>query len=312
MLGTRQLARLIEATFATDAKLVLVGDHRQLPELAAGGTFRALARDLSAVQLNDNRRQAEAWERGALDKLRSGDVAAALETYAMAGCISIGDTAEEQRRALVNAWWDTTRHGDMRKVVMIAHRRADVADLNRLARARLMAEGQLLGSTVYGVDEHESVLCFAAGDVVVVRRNDYREGLINGQRGVVAAIDERTGGLRLRIADKDMTVSAVQLGAGGLDHGYAITVHQAQGLTVDRALLLGSAAMYREAGYVGMSRGRQKNQLFLTDQADDLAYNDDDLDQARQPSEDRPDAMTTAVNIWQRTRAQATARDMCR
>ncbi len=44
MLGTRPLARLLAHTRAADATLVLVGDHHQLPELTAGGAFRALAR----------------------------------------------------------------------------------------------------------------------------------------------------------------------------------------------------------------------------------------------------------------------------
>lgn len=54
---------------------------------------------------------------------------------------------------------------------------------------------------------------------------------------------------------------------GGLDHGYALTVHQAQGLTGQRAMFLGSDALYREAGYVGLSRGRQRNDLHLLERA---------------------------------------------
>ncbi len=42
------------------------------------------------------------------------------------------------------------------------------------------------------------------------------------------------------------------LGCGGLDHGCALTVHQAQGLTCQRAMLLGSDALNRKAGYVGL------------------------------------------------------------
>jgi hypothetical protein len=80
MLDTRRTLRLLEATNLAGAKLVLVGDHRQLPELAAGGTFRALARELSAVRLTQNHRQAHAWERDALDDLRHGDVGAARST----------------------------------------------------------------------------------------------------------------------------------------------------------------------------------------------------------------------------------------
>ena len=42
MVPTRQLAQLVDAAAAVGGKLVLVGDHRQLPELEAGGAFRGL------------------------------------------------------------------------------------------------------------------------------------------------------------------------------------------------------------------------------------------------------------------------------
>jgi ATP-dependent exoDNAse (exonuclease V) alpha subunit len=256
MLGTRQLARLLEVTRTVNTKLVLVGDHRQPPELAAGGTFRALARELTAVRLTENRRQVEEWERGALDELREGDVAAGIDAYTAAGRITIGDTVTEQRAALVDAWWQATRTGDPHEVVMLAHRRADVAALNEQARAALLADGQLTGAVVNGVDEHENLRPFAIGDAIVVRRNSYRDGLVNGQRGVVVDVDQDVGRLRLRIGGEVVTVFSQQLDDGFLDHGYALTVHQTQGLTVDRALLLGSTSLYREAGYVGLSRGR--------------------------------------------------------
>jgi len=54
-------------------------------------------------------------------------------------------------------------------------------------------------------------------------------------------------------------VPSSYLEAGHLTHAYASTVHKAQGATVDRAYLLGSDRLYREAGYVGMSRGRLSN-----------------------------------------------------
>jgi ATP-dependent exoDNAse (exonuclease V) alpha subunit len=43
-----------------------------------------------------------------------------------------------------------------------------------------------------------------------------------------------------------------------------MTVHKAQGLTVDHALLYGSQALTREAGYDGLSRGRRENHIYAT------------------------------------------------
>jgi AAA domain len=107
MLGTRQTARLLEATNLAGAKLVLVGDYRQLPELAAGGTFRALASELSPLRLTENHRQVNAWDRDALDDLQHGDVARALDTYELQGRITISTDVSAQRESLVSAWWDS-------------------------------------------------------------------------------------------------------------------------------------------------------------------------------------------------------------
>ena len=60
MVGTRTIGRLVDETAASGAKLILVGDPRQLAEIDAGGTFRALANRLGAIELNENRRQHEA------------------------------------------------------------------------------------------------------------------------------------------------------------------------------------------------------------------------------------------------------------
>ena len=54
-----------------DAKLVLLGDHRQLPAIGAGGAFRGLLARLPVIELQENRRQLAEWERDALQALRA-------------------------------------------------------------------------------------------------------------------------------------------------------------------------------------------------------------------------------------------------
>ena len=108
MLGTRPLARLLHQVHNAGGCLVLVGDHHQLPELDAGGAFAALARRLDPIVLHTNHRQEQPWERAALDELRTGDVPTALAAYDHHGRLHLHDTAEDQRAALVTAWWDRT------------------------------------------------------------------------------------------------------------------------------------------------------------------------------------------------------------
>jgi ATP-dependent exoDNAse (exonuclease V) alpha subunit len=102
--------------------------------------------------------------------------------------------------------------------------------------------------------------------------------LVNGLRGEVTAIAPDDRGLQLRLrSGRLLTVSSDALRAGALDHGYALTVHRAQGVTVDVALLFASQALTREAGYVAMSRGRESNALYTTWDAMSPDQPDDDI-----------------------------------
>jgi len=313
MLGTRPLARLLAHARAADAKLVLVGDHHQLPELSAGGAFRALATTLNATELQQNRRQVEPWERNALDQLRNGDTSRALDDYDTAGRVQRADTGADARCSLTAAWWTAaTRDGarnPSEQVVMLAVRRTDVDELNLRARTHMAAAGQLTGPVLTVAVSPYADRSFTAGDLVIARRNDYSRGLINGQRGTVTAVDPDAGTLTVQLGGSPTTVPAGYLAGGGLDHGYALTVHQSQGMTCDRALLLGSDALYREAGYVGLSRGRQRNDLHLMDRPAENDPGREDCHARHRPAEDVEDALESIRTALARSRAQSLAND---
>jgi ATP-dependent exoDNAse (exonuclease V) alpha subunit len=74
MVGSRKLGRLLEHARQAGAKVVLVGDDRQLGAIHAGGGFRGLRVRLGASVLSENRRQQAAWEREALELVRDGQV----------------------------------------------------------------------------------------------------------------------------------------------------------------------------------------------------------------------------------------------
>jgi ATP-dependent exoDNAse (exonuclease V) alpha subunit len=256
MVGTRDLARLLEATEHAQGKLVLVGDDRQLPEIQAGALFSALADRLGALELTEVRRQHEAWDRDALAALRDGDVERFARAYFDHGRIVAAPTADAARAALVDDWWTATERGD--QALMIAHRRADVADLNRRAREHMRAAGRL-GSDELVLREQ----AFAVGDRVATTRNDRALGVVNGDSGTLTEVGHGTLTMKLdRGPQVELPDSYAR--AGRLEHGYASTAHRAQGATVDRAFVLGSDELYREWGYTALSRHRDAARFYLT------------------------------------------------
>jgi ATP-dependent exoDNAse (exonuclease V) alpha subunit len=212
---------------------------------------------MPTIGLTENRRQRHAWERTALADLRAGEVGRFLTAYQAHGRIHIGDTADSAKQQLISHW--STQLRFKRDVVILALRRDDVADLNRLARAKML-DGRRLGPEALIAGDHE----FRTGDRVVCLRNQRADGLLNGLRGVVTAVDPEGGSLIVGLTDgTDRTVPTSYLDAGHLDHGYAMTIHKAQGLTADETLVLATDDLYQEAGYTALSRARLETRVYV-------------------------------------------------
>jgi conjugative relaxase-like TrwC/TraI family protein len=256
MAGTRTLAPLLDLAGRNGAKVVLVGDPRQLPEIDAGGVLAGLGQRLGAVELTENRRQRSQWERDALNELRAGDLEAALEAYFAHGRLVTAPTAIDVRRQMVADWW--THHSAGDTTGMAAYRRLDVDDLNGRARAYMIRAGRLSGPELEIRGRP-----FQAGDHIVCLRNNRRLGINNGTRATITAADPDQRTLDIETPRGPVRLPADYIGAGHVAHGYATTIHKTQGATVDHGLLLGTDELFRERGYVGMSRGRITNHLYL-------------------------------------------------
>jgi conjugative relaxase-like TrwC/TraI family protein len=259
MVGTRDLAWLDAATKAAEVKLVLIGDPAQLAEIDAGGLFAAYTRALPCAKLSGNLRQREEWERDALALLRDGDVLTALDAYDGAGRLHLLDSSSTARSAIVTDYLAARASGG--SVVMLASQRLDARTLNTLARRALQADGRL-GGRALTVQVDGRQVQWQVGDEAVVTRNDYPLELINGSRGRVSRVGR--DGVTVDTETGPVHVPRHLLEAGLLTYGYALTVHKAQGITVDVALLYASGTLSRESGYVGMSRGRTANHLYGT------------------------------------------------
>jgi len=265
IVGTRTLAPLMRTAVASGAKVVLVGDPKQLPEIKTGGVLASLARRHPVLTLTANRRQQDTVEREALDRLRSGDVERAMRSLREHGDVVTAPNAEAVRDGMVGDWYRHRSQGE--SALMMARRNADVDDLNRRARRLVAATGELSGEPIIVAGRP-----FQVGDQVVCTRNDHPNGVRNGTVGEIIAIDHRTTTITIATEEGDRILGGDYLGAGWMRHGYAVTVHKAQGRTCDHGLLLASDDLHREMGYVGLSRGRESNRMYVvsTEPADEL------------------------------------------
>jgi hypothetical protein len=266
MVGSADLARLVAHAVAAEAKLVLIGDPAQLGEIEAGGLFAALADRTDPIRLDEVIRQSRELDREGARRIRMGEGAEALTIYREEGRILVAADPAERWEAMVRDWWLSFGAGE--DALMVAKRNIEVERLNALARETMRAEGRL-GSTEIEVGE----LRFAAGDQVITRVNDHRNGIYNRERWIVRAVDP---GARTVVLDGIDTrgrvcVDSVFLervnsrdGAPAIQHGYAATSYQAQGATVDRAFVMADPSMDRQEFYVAASRSREETHFYAT------------------------------------------------
>jgi conjugative relaxase-like TrwC/TraI family protein len=200
--------------------------------------------------LGDNLRQRDPAERVALEHLRGGYQLAAIRFYATNQRIHIAPTRVDALAAMVDAWATDAAAG--RDALMLAWRRASVADLNRLARVRAEQLGWLTGPDLVSRDGRG----YAVGDPVVTLAPNHRGELVTSQRGRVIAIDQQARMLTMVTDDgRRVTLARTDIDTDHLDHGYALTVHREQGATADRTHYLAEGGG-RELAYVAMSRAR--------------------------------------------------------
>ncbi|QYU68665.1 Ti-type conjugative transfer relaxase TraA [Leptolyngbya sp. 15MV] len=256
MIGTRQMERVLSEARKRAAKVVLVGDVEQLQAIEAGAAFRSIAERHGAVEITAIRRQHEDWQRDATRQLATGRTGEALEAYSEAGHVHAAPTRDDARTALIDRWDRDRREVPDASRIVLTHTNDDVRALNEAARAK-MREGGELGEDVALATTRGSRL-FASGDRVMFLRNERSLDVKNGSLGTVLQVD----GEQMQVQfDDGRKVAFDHKDYADIDHGYAATIHKAQGMTVDRVHVLATPGLDRHAAYVALSRHRDSVDL---------------------------------------------------
>ncbi|KFF58202.1 hypothetical protein JF66_20320, partial [Cryobacterium sp. MLB-32] len=163
------------------------------------------------------------------------------------------------------AWQHDDEAG--KNALMLAQKNVTVADLNSRAQAYRMSNGIVRGTSS---SQLRDGLAAYRGDRVVTRLNDATlrtgRGTDRVKNGDVWTVDK---------VQADGALSVTHTGHGGritlpaeyvatsVELGYASTIHRAQGMTADTAHVLADASTSRELAYVGLTRGREENRLYV-------------------------------------------------
>ena len=184
-----------------------------------------------------------------------------MNAYAERGAIRFADDLAAARSAIVkDVIADMEARSDGSRLVL-AHRRVDVRELNEMIRAARQEQGELANERLYQTAEGERA--FAAGDRLLFKENNRDLHVKNGMLGTVEKAEPGRLEIRLDAARGPGRVVSVSMADyAAVDHGYATTIHKAQGATVDRSFVLASGSMDRHLTYVGMTRHRESVTLY--------------------------------------------------
>ncbi len=298
MVGTRQLERVLSHAAKAGAKVVLVGDPQQLQSIEAGAAFRSIFERHGGAEIGEVRRQREDWQRDATRDLATGRTGTAIHAYDTHGMVHEAATRGEARKNLIERWDRDRQTAPDQSRIILTHTNAEVHSLNEAARERMRSAGDLGDDVRLTVER--GTRSFASGDRVMFLQNERGLSVKNGTLGAVKKVSERSMSVR---TDDGRNVSFDLKDYDRIDHGYAATIHKAQGMTVDRTHVLATPGLDAHGSYVALSRHRDgmdlhyghddfasRDKLVNTlsrDRAKDMASDYEQLDPAQTYAERR-------------------------
>ena len=291
-----------------DIEDILVHVHGETPEAAR---FRAglmgeqeRTRILGNYEAMEDKPRFTPWQVAASEALRDGDAASAIAAHHLRGRFHIGYDEEKTLTGLVDDWDRYQRANPDKSSVVLARTRAEVRALSHLMRERRFAalpDGERADADRVTVivswgtedDRAASPLEIARGDRLRIGATHWEKQLFNG---TVVTVDDFMVERREAGTEPSVLISARTedgravsfrhdeirdwYGNIRLDHGYALTITSAQGLTVDRTFLLADARPARETIYPAATRHREGLDIYVNraplalDIADRRADND--------------------------------------
>ncbi|GAA1448956.1 AAA family ATPase [Leifsonia poae] len=261
MLELEAANALLDVLGRTGAGIAMVGDQRQALPVGHSGAMALFWRRASRrVELTTiHRFRDPEWAQLSLrlrDPDSSEDMHAIADELINAGHVLLTHSDAGANAAMVDAWFDANRRGETIALVTATH--AESQNISEAIQARRLAIGQVsTRRQVIGQDGQ----VIGVGDIVQTRRNDSTAGVDNRQSWTVRKIRNDQVVLAAVGDSSDLRKVSTSYAADHMHLGYASTVYGVQGETTDRSLV--GPGVDAAGLYVGLTRGRQRNDIVL-------------------------------------------------
>lgn len=278
MVGTNAWGVLLQEIITAGAKLIKTGDDHQFKAIEPGDFFRK-STELVSYQhklavLTKIVRQKEEWMREASQDLADQKIYQALALYENHGHVQ--KISKNLITTVANAYIKQIA-ADSDGLLLVGTN-AECQQLNTAIRTILQEQGLVAKKEISINDRH-----FAIGDKIVFLKNDraakitsfdlnaqYTKELLikNGMCGKIVNIQAALNAnnqpdYKLAVAvDKDTCATFFVKDYRHINHGYALTLHKAQGQTVNWSMVVASKNMDAAAIYVALTRHRETTTLF--------------------------------------------------
>lgn len=337
MVGSAQILELLQASDATGAKLIFIGDKAQFGAIARGGGWFASMQETHAHSaLSDIERQKIGWHLAAVHDMKDGRGIEGLTAFAANDCFKAFENSGAALRALAHSYINDEKPMNEKIAMASTHKQAKI--VNDEARRLLIERGEL-GKVAHFMqfENSKGTEAFAVeirtGDRLKFTKNKKLksgEQVRNGETCTVSHVGKAPSGETfLTVQHANGTELKIGLrDYANLSYAYCSTAVGAQGATVAKAFAYIDERACQQNGYVAASRSTAETVLFASKTFDgkgkdttlktlgralsvdksadySLDYLDDEQRKIIEQALDKPDAIPEALAEAKRSKSES-------
>ena len=268
-----------------DVEDIITPRYAQAPEQVRRIAARMTRAECEEVLAEHERTPLEArtvtpWQITASEAFRDGRAGSALSAYHARGRVHLCSDDEAALARLVSDWARYERDEPGKTTAVLARTNAERRALSaRMREVHLPPSDKRTTVTVpvHHPDRGKAPvpLDIAVGERLRIGATHWERRLFNGSIVTVEALEQRkqdSGGIRVLITGRTDTGREVRFhhdeirdyhGRIRLEHGYALTIASAQGLTAERVFLYADAKPARQTIYPAATRHRERLDFYL-------------------------------------------------